>query len=193
MADRSAQPARDRRVQRTQRLLARALIDLTLEKGYAAVSIRDITARAEVGYATFFRHYPDKDALLLDALEVFIDALVQRLQMRPEADADAEGTLIFDYVAEHSELCRVLLASPAREALLQRAREIGLASALRQEAVASPGAIPPEIAAHHLVTASISLIQWWLEQGMPYPPATMGRVYAELIVRPARRALAAAS
>ena len=46
----------DRRVRRTQNLLAKALIALTLEKGYEAVTIRDITQRADVAYATFFRH-----------------------------------------------------------------------------------------------------------------------------------------
>src|SRR5437879_11312519 len=49
----------DRRVKRTQKALARALIELTLEKGYEAITIRDITDKAEVGYATFFRHYHD--------------------------------------------------------------------------------------------------------------------------------------
>jgi AcrR family transcriptional regulator len=46
----------DRRVKRTQSALAKALIALTLEKGYDAVTIRDITERADIGYATFFRH-----------------------------------------------------------------------------------------------------------------------------------------
>src|SRR5689334_4808121 len=55
----------DRRIVRTRNLLAQALVALTLEKNYDAVTIREITDRAEIGYATFFRHYPDKDALLL--------------------------------------------------------------------------------------------------------------------------------
>lgn len=178
----------DRRVRRTQRLLARALIDLTLERGYDGVTIRDITERADVGYATFFRHYPDKDALLLDALDVFVDGLLRLLQGRPDADAAEEGRLIFEYVAQHSELCRVLLASPASGVLLRRAREAGIASAMSQYAPRADSVIPPEIAAHHLVTSSMSLIQWWIDQGMPYSPAQMGRIYAELIVRPIRAA-----
>ena len=31
--------------------------------------MRAIAARAGVGYATFFRHYADKDALLADVVE----------------------------------------------------------------------------------------------------------------------------
>jgi AcrR family transcriptional regulator len=181
-------PRPDRRIKRTQRLLARALVDLTLERGYESVSIRDITERAEVGYATFFRHYPGKDALLLDALDVFLDELLGLLQGRADADAAEEGRLIFEYVAQHSELCRVLLASPASGVLLRRVRETGLASAMSQYAPRPGSAVPPEIAAHHLVTASMSLIQWWLDHDMPHPPAEMGRIYADLIVRPTRAA-----
>jgi len=44
--------------------------------------------------------------------------------------------------------------------------------------------VPLEIAAHHIVTSSISLIQWWLDNQMPYPPERMGVIYHELIARP---------
>ena len=75
-----AEPARfDRRIVRTQNLLAHALIELTLEHGYEAITIREITERAKVGYATFFRHYSDKEALLNDVLALFIEELTQRL------------------------------------------------------------------------------------------------------------------
>src|SRR5437762_14310178 len=70
---------RDRRVRRTQHLLARALIALTLEKGYEAVTIRDITERADLGYATFFRHYHDEDELLEAFLEVVMAELIDLL------------------------------------------------------------------------------------------------------------------
>ncbi len=60
----------DRRIKRTQKLLQEALISLTLEKGYDEVTIREITDRADVGYTTFFRHYPDKEALLADVLNL---------------------------------------------------------------------------------------------------------------------------
>ena len=43
----------DRRVKRTQKLLAQALIALTLEKGYEAVTIRDITQRADEAAAFY--------------------------------------------------------------------------------------------------------------------------------------------
>jgi AcrR family transcriptional regulator len=43
----------DRRIQRTEQLLRTALISLIQEKGFEALSVQDIIARANVGRATF--------------------------------------------------------------------------------------------------------------------------------------------
>ncbi len=174
----------DRRVKRTQNLLAKALIELTLEKGYEAVTIRDITERADVGYATFFRHYHDKDALLLDVLDVVLAELIDLLPLSPEADPATVGALIFRYVQQQSEVVRVLLSSRGATTLVQRIVEAGTENVLSQNAPLAGAVVPMEIAAYHLVASTLALIQWWLEHGMPYPPERMGNVYDELIVRP---------
>jgi AcrR family transcriptional regulator len=54
----------DRRVQRTQQLLKQAFLEVVSEKGFAAISIQDITDRANVNRGTFYAHFPDKYALL---------------------------------------------------------------------------------------------------------------------------------
>lgn len=179
----------DRRVKRTQKALARALIDLTLEKGYEAITIRDITDRAEVGYATFFRHYHDKDALLKDVLDVVLDELTGLLQA-PMSDTNhaATGTLVFRYVQEHSEVVHVLLNSRGSSALVRRIIEAGTQSIFSQNAPRAGGLVPAEVAANHLVTSTMSLIQWWLERQMPYAPEQMGLIYQELIARPTHEA-----
>lgn len=175
----------DRRVKRTQKALARALIGLTLEKGYETITIRDITDCAEVGYATFFRHYHDKDALLKDVLDVVLDELTALLQT-PMHDTHhaTTGTLVFRYVQEHSEVVHVLLSSRGSTELLQRIIAAGTQSVFSQNAPLAGGFVPAEVAANHLVTATMSLIQWWLEHRMPYPPEQMGLIYQELIARP---------
>ena len=55
------------------------MIALILEKGYESVTIRDITERADIGYATFFRHYHAKDDLLQDVLDVVYDEFINLL------------------------------------------------------------------------------------------------------------------
>lgn len=183
--ERAEMAVQDRRVRRTQNLLAKALIALTLEKGYEAVTIRDITERANVGYATFFRHYRDKDALLQDVLEVVLEELMSLLQP-PSSDADPAtiGTLVFRYVQTHSEICRVLLSSRGSASLVQRILAAGVQSVLQQHQPLAGSPVPVEIAAYHLVAATLALIQWWLEHQMPYSPEQMGIIYRELIFRP---------
>ncbi|HEY0736733.1 MAG TPA: TetR/AcrR family transcriptional regulator [Herpetosiphonaceae bacterium] len=175
----------DRRVKRTQRLLAQALIELTLERGYETVTIRDITERADIGYATFFRHYTDKDALLHEVLEVVLDELLLLIQpFKADSDPASVGTLLFRYVQEHSEVCRVLLSSRGSAALVQKMIAAGTRNVLQQHTPAEQSPIPIEIAAHHIVASSIALIQWWLEHNLAYPPEQMGAIYRDLIVRP---------
>lgn len=174
----------DRRIRRTRQSLATALIDLTVETAYEEVTIRDITERADVGYATFFRHYHDKDALLQDVLDVVLDELMSLLSLEvadPDDDPQTVGVAIFRYVQAHGEVVRVLLGS---RTVLHR-----LVSTATREIVsghqARPGAIVPlEIAAHHIVSSTIALISWWLAEQMPYPPEQMGPIYARLIARP---------
>ena|SRR5258708_2451806 len=172
--------SQDRRVRRTQHLLARALIALILEKGYETVTIRDITERADIGYATFFRHYHDKDELLKEVLDVVLTELIDLL-CPADADPATVGVLLFRYVQEQSEVVRVLLRS---HALLQPVIKIATQNILNEHTPLPGSAVPLEIAAYHIVTSSISLIQWWLDRQMPYPPEQMGAIYYELILRP---------
>jgi len=172
----------DRRVRRTQQLLARALIALTLEKGYETVTIRDITERADIGYATFFRHYRDKDELLEDVLDVVLAELIDLLcPAKPDDDPIAIGVLLFRHVQEQSEVVRVLLES---HTLLPHLIEVATQNIVSNHTPRPDNAVPLEIAAHHIVTSTISLIQWWLDHQMPYPPERMGMIYHELIMRP---------
>jgi AcrR family transcriptional regulator len=172
----------DRRVRRTQHLLAEALIALTLEKGYEAVTIRDITERADIGYATFFRHYRDKDELLKDVLDVVLNELNELLcTPLPAADPTTTGVLLFRYVQEHEEVVRVLLKS---HTLRQNSIQAATLSTISKTMPQPDSIVPPEIAAHHIVASTMTLIEWWLDHQMPYPAERMGMIYAELIARP---------
>jgi AcrR family transcriptional regulator len=54
----------DPRVYRTRKMLQAAMIALMQEKTLAAVSIKEITKRAEVSRGTFYAHYTDKYELV---------------------------------------------------------------------------------------------------------------------------------
>ncbi|SRR6266496_643911 len=66
----------DRRIQKTKKLLAETLRQLMTEKDYDAVTIQDITERANVGRSTFYAHYESKEQLVLNNIN-FHEELVE--------------------------------------------------------------------------------------------------------------------
>ena len=62
MSAKSPNP-KDERVQRTDQRLRDAFISLVHERGYEAVTIRDVVQRAGVGRSTFYTHFGDLEEL----------------------------------------------------------------------------------------------------------------------------------
>ncbi len=54
----------DPRIKRTRNLILEALGDLLAEKSFEAISVQDITAKAQINRATFYSHFEDKYDLL---------------------------------------------------------------------------------------------------------------------------------
>ena len=174
----------DRRVRRTRRALADALIHLTSERPYHSILVRDITDQADIGYATFYRHYDSKDDLML---AVFADATAELEASASEPGGEyfeQEGQLIFEHVRKYNGLYRSILQSQnfvgqLKRLLAQRVEEHIQRHTPEPDAVA----FPVEVAANHMVAGLIGLIEWWLEEDMSLPVEEVARIYARLIVQ----------
>src|SRR5277367_1127609 len=95
--------AMDPRVFRSRRMLMDALVKLLTTKEFDDISIQEITDAATLNRATFYLHYPDKNALLLAMTEVRFRDLIER---RGITFTDCSGALraislgVCDYLAE---------------------------------------------------------------------------------------------
>jgi AcrR family transcriptional regulator len=139
----------DLRVRRTRVNLREALIDLIEEKGFDAVTVGDIAERAMVNRATFYRHYPDKYALVTG---IFEEAITQMLRVIPlpeslEAITSASGapgsqaeqleaaqavwSALFEHLARHARLYRAMLGKRGSSWFVAQVRN-SFAQALRQ-------------------------------------------------------------
>ncbi len=172
----------DLRVQRTRRLLQEALIDLMAVTEYDAISIRDLTGEAQVGYRTFFRHYASKDELLQavidDALERFRQA---RLDPGP-ADAPVRNTIAaLHYAEEHADVFRLLLRTAAAERLVTAIFDFGLEEG---RAFFGGSDVPEDLVAYHFATSAVGLMRWWLENDMPFSAEEMADYIIRLLIRP---------
>ncbi len=177
----------DARVRRTRARLQRALVALVLERSYERVTIRDIADRADVGYATFFRHYRDKEALLLALLEDLLDELLTLLAPSlADDDAARSGALIFEHVGQNADLYRVLISAQGSVDMVGRATVVSQEWMAQGHAPSDDALLPPEAAVNHLVRSVVALIEWWLGAGMRPDPERMGAAFEALIMAPVR-------
>lgn len=173
----------DRRIARTRRLLGQALVELVNEERYETITIRDITDRADIGYATFFRHYDTKDALMLDVMTDLVSEL-EALQVPHSEDYfQQEGRHFFQHFAANAALYRNILdsASFARKLRDQMAAIVMGHLTRHAHKIVNPH-IPVEIAAQHIVSSVLGLIDWWLRQRQPYTVDQMAAFYARLVI-----------
>src|SRR5574341_111212 len=120
----------DPRVQRTRKLLKDALVELSSERGFDAVTVAEIVRHAKVNRATFYRHYQDKYALVEEIFQEAIDRLRHDLKP-PSAEAldlalqDPPERLVklFEHFAEHKHLYRALLGGNGSSWFAARMRE----------------------------------------------------------------------
>jgi AcrR family transcriptional regulator len=181
----------DRRVRKTRQQLGNALVTLILEKGYDAITIKDISDRADVAHATFYRHYRDKDELLTQKLEEVVQQ-IEAFTREPNLE-NAEGYLIFKHAQENSALYQILLSSQGATYVRKRIKETIATNVLKTckpLRLARKGLIPSKIAAHHIAGSMLLLIEWWLDQNMPYPPHQMAKIYGKLIIDASLNAVA---
>src|SRR5713226_5632016 len=107
--------AGDRRVQRTRQLLQGALLSLIREKGFEALSVQDIIDRANVGRATFYAHFDNKEDLLVsgfDGLRAALKELQRQAHMRTASSDErlfAFSHEMFAHIAEYRKVFRAMV------------------------------------------------------------------------------------
>lgn len=181
----------DRRVQRTRRLLRDALITLSLDRGYDAITIQDITDHANLGRATFYLHYKDKDDLLLSTLQEIVDELLERIGPAENALNETHDNFaiqtLFQHAQENADLYRIILRGSGAASVQRRLREI--AANVAREALharlddqSSP--IPLDLVAHYFSRALLGMVDWWLTENMPYSVDYMADVLTRLSLNP---------
>jgi AcrR family transcriptional regulator len=176
----------DLRVRRTRKLLQKALLEAASEKGFAHVTVRDITERAMVNRATFYRHYEDKYDLLeqyMKQLSEYIDSEQgdpsPRDQPLPSSNMPPPGlTKLLRHMQANADFYRVMLGKQGDPAFCGQAFrnyiEVGYRRILSQQAPQSDPSRPPiDLIVSFLLSAGIGAIVWWLENDHPCPPEQM--------------------
>jgi AcrR family transcriptional regulator len=178
-----SQQVKSLRVRRTQKLLREGLIELIEERGFDALTVGELTERAMVSRAAFYRNYHDKydlvEQIFAEAMQVLFHAVGEPATEHPPRI----WVKFFEHIAECERLYRALLGRKGSPwfALKMRATMATLVKELQRLPVAQPGAERPvsteedEFIANLVATMVVEAITWWLEQGRPYSPQEITR------------------
>jgi AcrR family transcriptional regulator len=192
--DRQPLSRHERRRQRTREQLKQAAMELLLEKGYDAISVQDITDRADLGRGTFYIHFKGKEdvvwAVIQDGIEATAREAYQQFGGAVPPQAEYYGYVnIFRHADQHRDLYRIMLGSQGSALLTGRVHDYMAADFLRDmqqvKQLYSDLELPREVLAQIVAGAVIRLVLWWLETPNEYTPAQMGAMlYRALHHRP---------
>ena len=167
----------DRRIQRTRELLQKALIELTSERDYDAITIQDIIDHANVGRTTFYKHYNSKDELFMSCHE----AMINQFHLNPlhplsrdellSPETPMEMTAAYQHLEQRRAQLYPVFQGKDSPLILRQIRDRSareIEANLRIAFDESRSMIHLELLANYLAGAQIALMQWWLEKRRPH-------------------------
>jgi AcrR family transcriptional regulator len=182
---------RARRSQRTRQQLKEALFELIFEKGYDAITVEDITERADLGRTTFYFHFRDKDDLMFQSLNAAYDELRELVHAAPLGQEFENGVhpirITFSHVAENVPLYRVIFSGQGIPSIAEKIYRVLYEGALvdiagYQKQFNVIPSLPNEITANYVATIIIGMARWWLDHDMPYSQVEMTQMVFKLLL-----------
>jgi AcrR family transcriptional regulator len=156
-----------RRVARTKAAIEDAFVQLVLERGYDQVTVEDVTDRADLARATFYAHYPNKEAVQFSVFDRLTEDLVQRLADQggpPDAVHRDVISAAYKHAAEMPDLYRACLSDPrtrqAHLSTLGRYAEQNFRD--RLTALGKQPRVPVPVMARAFVGAHVAILEAWL-------------------------------
>lgn len=182
---------KDLRIKKTQRSLQEALLALINEKGFDAISVKDLTEQAEINRATFYRHYLDKYDLLdknIDNMLLDLGNTVIPKNMNEIIGKDGEPSpmyvKLFEFIFENASFFRTMMSKNGISSFQYRLivimkDYINMAIDEFQQQQNSMHT-QKEIVINYITYAIIGLINYWLESDMKYSPQHMAKQLSDI-------------
>lgn len=174
----------DSRIIRTKAALRKSLYELILDKGYDDISIQNITDHADLGRATFYLHYKDKDDLLQNLMQTISDEFFQTLPEEEQQDNPFlnESALkrMFDYAEKYYDFYRITISEKGGVVgiryLMQIMREQISKTFLEMDERKIETLYTRDLIENYVTGALFMIVFWWLENEMPIPAKEMARM-----------------
>jgi AcrR family transcriptional regulator len=176
----------DRRILKTQESLKKAVIELMTEKNFDDITIQELAERANVNRGTIYLHYQDKFDLLDKLIDIHINKLNEMDKWACELNWVDALVPYFEYFEKNYLFFSTMLASKGtpssfRTQLLASFME-GFQGEIDRESNKNAD-LSDDVMLQYAGTAYVGVIEWWIRNGMPYPPHIMAKQVGALLER----------
>jgi AcrR family transcriptional regulator len=174
-----------RRVARTRAAIEDAFVQLLLERGYDRVTVEDITDRADLARATFYAHYPNKEAVLFSVFNRLTEDLVRRLADQPQNVVHRDTIqAAYKQAAEMPDLYRACLSDgrtrQAHVSALSQYAEQNFGDRLK--ALNRQPRVPVPVMARAFVGAHVAILEAWLAGELDGDVEQLASIALDLLV-----------
>ncbi|HEV2492468.1 MAG TPA: helix-turn-helix domain-containing protein [Terriglobia bacterium] len=161
-------------------------MELIKEKPIDAVTVQEVLDRASVGRSTFYLHFRDKNDLLLNQLEKFLERMTTSLSTRMEESHRVVPVAeLFAHIGNQKKLYRALADSNRLNDFFDLAQGY-FARGIEKRLIES-GRLPNlpqrelDARASALAGSLLSLLRWWLDRGAQEPPGDMDKLFHRIV------------
>ena len=188
----------DLRVLRTKTSIQNAFIELIEEKGFDAITVKDITMKAKINRGTFYAHYQDKYDLMTKSEEAFMQgmsAIILNNMSNVVAELETYSPFdkpfallvsIFEYIDQNKRFMKGILGpngdlsfqTKLKEFMFKKLFEDQRNTLFKQENLL----VPPEYLVSYIASAHIGVIQQWLNSEKAETPIEMARILSTMTI-----------
>ncbi|MBE4909178.1 TetR/AcrR family transcriptional regulator [Bacillus luteolus] len=188
----------DLRVIRTKESIKNALIELIEEKGFEALTVKDITTRAKINRGTFYSHYYDKYDLMVKCEEEVVKEMENKIiknipKVIAGLDTNTPNTIpftflvpFFEFINQNRGLMKALLG-PRGDLSFQTKLKVFMRKALfdsNNNSIFKQAdlLVPPEYLISYIASAHIGVIQEWLNSDRAESPQEIARIISTMTI-----------
>jgi AcrR family transcriptional regulator len=175
----------DRRILKSQEAIKKAVIELMSEKDFDDITIQDISDSANVGRGTIYAHYVDKFDLLDKLIKTHINQLREIFVSTSEMDFIGGTLICLQYFESNYLFFSTMLSSKGTPSFRRRFLEFLIEEGMKDVDIITGKNIglSQDVIVQFFGTAYVGVVEWWILNGMPYPPHVMAEQVGTLLER----------
>jgi AcrR family transcriptional regulator len=178
-------PKVDRRITKSQEAIKKALIELMFEKSFDNITIQYISDRANVNRGTIYLHYLDKFDLLDKIMEEHINNMSNFCESATEMDFVESTVHCMEYFERNYLFFSTMLTSEGASYFRSRFLAFNIEE-FKKDVDMTKGknnGQSEDVIVQFVANAYVGIVEWWLKNGMPYPPRVMAEQVGDLLER----------